>query len=183
MKDTHRKIYLAWVFPFDYSASQPAIAEGLITAYNNMMPLIQGALIEQTPFTFLEPLVQSSFRMTPAYRCGLLNSYPDDSAKSEKFPEPVIAVSGRWPAYLVKAIHLPEHGSPTASRIVDIHVYEATLSKLGDLGIVSHSFDKQELIFAFQLRTNAKSLSLNSGIEEYQQAFWRYTRFNEPPFS
>ena len=183
MKDTHRKIYPAWVFPFDYSASQPAIAEGLITAYNNMMSPIQETLIKRTPFTFLEPLVQSSIRMTPAYRCGPLNSYSDDSAKSEKFPEPIIAVSDRWPAHSVKAIHLPEHGSPTTSRIVDIHAYEATLSELGRFRMISHSFDEQELIFAFQLRTNAESLSLNSGIEEYQQALWSFTLFSDLHFS
>ena len=186
MKDTHRKIYPAWVFPFDYSASQPTIAEGLITAYNTMLSLVQESLIKRTPLTFLEPLAQSSFRMTPAYRCGPLNPNSDKSAKSELFPGSLITVPDRWPAYTVRAVHLPEHGSSTDSRMVEIHAYECAKSELTHPAISFKNFDNKTFVFAFQVMTNPQSLSLDSNIEDYQRAHWESALFGnigQPPWT
>ena len=179
MKDTHRKIYPAWVFPFDYSASQPTIAEGLITAYNSMLSLVQESLIKGTPLTFLEPLAQSSFRMTPAYRCGPLNPNSDESAKSELFSGSLITMPDKWHAYTVRALHLPEHGSSTDSRMVEIHAYELADSELTRTNMDFEEFDNKEFVFAFQVITNPKSLSLDSDIEDYQRAYWNFELFGD----
>ena len=178
MKDTHRKIYPAWVFPFDYSASQPAIAEGLITAYNSMLSLVQESLIKRTSLTFIEPLVQSSFRMTPAYRPSPSNPNLDGSAISKQFPEPLITVPGKFHAHIVRALHLPEYGSSTFFRMVEVHAYEKVAGSQRTLPtIVSQRFDNKRIFLDFQLRTHPKSLSLDSEIEEYQQALWEVAHF------
>ncbi|KAI0010636.1 hypothetical protein F4779DRAFT_289127 [Xylariaceae sp. FL0662B] len=44
MKDTHRKFYPRWAFPYDFSPSQPVVAQTLITAYKEMLSIIQNKI-------------------------------------------------------------------------------------------------------------------------------------------
>lgn len=177
MKDTHRKLYPRWAFPFEFSPSQPTVAEGLRAAYNEMLFLIQDKVIKQRALSSLEPYLQTSARMTPPHRRAPMSESTDQDPESGLFSFNPIAVPERFPAVVVPALHLPAGGSLRNLRQVEVWAYKTDESDLVQRHMYSATFNDKELVFAFQLITKPKSLSLTSGINEYQQGFWNVMFF------
>ena len=174
MKDTHYRIYPDWVFPFNIPTFEPAVAEGLIAIYNTVLDRVQKIAINKTPLIYHGPLVQSSFRRTPAYQHGLLNQDPHDSFQSDLFSKSPITVPGMWSPHAAKALHLPERGSP---RMVNIDAYQFLISDVWVPSLERARYGSKELVFAFQLITKPDPTSQVLETEDFQRAFWETELF------
>jgi len=171
MKDTHSKVYPRWAFPFDFSPSQPMIAEGLRAAYNQMLFLIQEKVIKQKAISSLEPPPQSSARVTQPHRRAPTS---DDlgQAKFGPFSGSPIIVLERPPVITVPALHFPAESTHCNIRHVKLCAYERDESDAVEMAMNYQKLDGRKVLLAFQLITKLESLSVSSGIDEYQQSFW-----------
>jgi hypothetical protein len=179
MKGTHRKIFPRWAFPFDFVQSQPAMAEGLITASNEMLSMIQDHITKKTPLVTLESYAQTSARITPAHR----RHQPLANAGREPAPSPLLAnpmtIPDRLPPPLVRvpALHLPADDANGDVRMVEIDAFGANLSKLSESSIVQQTFADKEILFAFQLLTFPADLKKASDIDALRQGLWQTFHF------
>ena len=183
MKNTHRKLFPRWAFPFEFSPSQPGIAEGLRATYNGMLILIQDQIISQKPPSTLEPYPQTSARMTPAHQRAPADEDFGHSLLSRSFSSNTITVPDRFPAIRVPALYLPaEDDSLEHLRQVSIDAYECNSS--ADRPFMhTQSFAGKKIIFAFQLLTRSKPASVTPDAVEYQQSFWTWIDFHNWPES
>ena len=174
MKHTHHRIYPDWVFPFDIDPSQPALTEGLIATYNAVMYLVQQIAAKKMPVADQKSLVQSSIRRTPASQFNLLSRGPLESGL---FTESSITVPGKWQTDVAQALHLPADGLPKDSRLVHVDVYPATILNVPELRFHLTKDGGLDVVFAFECKTNPKSITLDSEIEDYQRAYWKVILF------
>ncbi|KAF2807338.1 uncharacterized protein BDZ99DRAFT_522953 [Mytilinidion resinicola] len=154
MKDTHRKLFPLWAFPFDFSTAQSAVAEGLRAAHNEMLSLIQDMVIKQIPLSDLEPYPQTSARITPTHRRASIGDTSGIDAESGLFSgNPLIGPdSARMPIIVVPALHLPAHDSSGDVRRVKIWGYNRDESSFDERLFISDPILKGKVIsLAFQL--------------------------------
>ena len=170
MKGTHRKLYPRWAFPFKFSPLQPAVAQGLRAAYNEMLSLIQDQVIMQTPLSPLEPYPQTSARMTPAHRRLRTGDDLDQDSLSRLFSSNPITVPDRFPDMRVPALHLP--ADSLNLRQVDVDVYECKSSDFVEKLMANHLGGDKDFLFAFQLLTKPKPPSFTSDVVDFRQAAW-----------
>jgi hypothetical protein len=164
MKDTHRKLYPRWAFPFYYSPSQPTVADALRRAYNNMLVLIQDKVINQRALASLGSLPQSSARMTPG-------------PESAHFAGPIITAPDveTFPAVAVPALYLPPD-SPEDLRHVTVWAYEVDPSGSRDIStslMGSTDFNNKSILYAFQMVTKPESFESLSAIIDLQYHYWK----------
>ncbi len=143
MKDTHRKLYPRWAMPFNFSPSQPNIAEGLAIANNEMLSHLQHKVIKQTEFRALGPCLQSSARQTPRYA--------NASSGTSLFSGGTIRVPVRICLMNVPALYIPESASFDEVQHVDVSVYLKQESRIPHLPFGSHK--GIDFVTAFQLAT------------------------------
>jgi hypothetical protein len=178
MKDTHRKLYPRWALPFDFSKSQPQVAEGLKIACDNMVSLVQAKIIRDTNLGTLAPYPQSSARMTP--------HHPNEKDGLVQFSGSVINLPDKYnriPLTTVQALHVPESASFKDTRHVTVGIYQ--------LGETEHKFTLSCLEFngtrvalAFQLMTYPHNVGKSFSLEEYQARHWDIMPFAiRPPSS
>ncbi len=173
MKGTHRKLYPRWAFPFKFSPLQPAIAQGLRAAYNEMLLLIQDQVIMQTPLSTLEPYPQTSARMTPAHRRPRTDDDLDQGPLSGLFASNPITVPDRFPVIRVPALHLPAD-SLENPRQVSIDVYECKSPDRVESIMTRYKHDGTPILFAFELLTKP---SFTSDVVDFRQAVWLSMNF------
>jgi hypothetical protein len=162
MKDTHRKLYPRWAFPFDYSPLQPTIAEGLRIAYNDMLLLIQDKVINQRALTSLVPYPQSSARMTPGPGSALFRREFITESAVDKFP-----------AMVVPALHLPDDSCEDL-RHVQVWAYELDDSHYIEKYLMnSMQISNKRISFVFQMSIKPKSLDSLSTSIDFQYHFWQ----------
>ena len=172
MKYTHRKLYPRWAFPFNFSPSQPAVAEGLRAAYNEMLRLIQDSIIKQISLSSLEPYPQTSARMTPYNPHAQTSNDPGQEPGSGLFSGNPISVPG-LPAISVLAHHLAASGSWSDLREVQVFGYVLEELHGSEIYIPSSIIDSKRIAYAFELITKPKSLNSSSTISERRQGFWQ----------
>lgn len=176
MKGTHRKLYPRWAFPFEFSLLPPAVAEGVRVAYNDMLRFIQTKAIWNESPSSIESYPQSSARITPHHRRPRTNN----NTGSGLFSGNVITIQDkRMPAMEFEALHLFAGDSHEYIREVKVHAFKKDEMDLNESFMPSQYLpDSQKRIsYAFQLLTSPKSLGPNSGVDEYQEAFWNRTKF------
>ena len=171
MKHTHRKLYPRWAFPFNFSPSQPTIAEGLRAAYNEMLRLVQDSIIKQIPLSSLEPYPQTSARMTPYNPRAQTSNNLEQEPDSGLFSGNPISIPG-LPAVSALAHHLPASGSGSDLRQVQVFGYVLGESHASQSYIIPTLFGSKEIIFAFELITEPKDLNQLLEESEYRQGFW-----------
>ena len=169
MKHTHRKLYPRWAFPFNFSPSQPAVAEGLRAAYNEMLRLVQDSIINQIPLSSLEPYPQTSARMTPYNSRARTSNNLEQEPDSGLFSGNPISVPG-LPAISVLAHHLPASGSGSDLREVQVFGYVTEESHASRSWIIPTIINSNSIVFAFELITESLDLLLEES--EYRQGFW-----------
>ena len=172
MKGTHRKIYPRWAFPFKFSPLQPAVAQGLRAAYNQMLLPIQDQVIAQKPLSTIEAHPQTSARMTPAHRRPRTGDDPGQGPLSGLFSSNPITVSDRFPAMRVPALHLPADDSLRNLRQVNVDAYECRSSDFVEELLVNPRLGDRSILFAFQLLTKPKPSSFTSDIVDFRNAVW-----------
>ncbi len=174
MKGTHRKLYPRWAFPFKFSPLQPAVAQGLRAAYNEMLLLIQDQVIMQTPLSTLEPCPQTSTRMTPAHRRPRTDDDLDQGPLSGLFASNPITVPDRFPVIRVPALHLPADSLENL-RQVNVDVYECKSSDRVEGLMTVGDYHSKPILFAFQLLTKPKPKppSFTSDGVDFGQAIWK----------
>ena len=172
MKNTHRKLFPRWAFPFTFSPSQPGIAEGLRAVYNEMMVLIQDQIIRPKPLSSLEPYPQTSARMTPAHQRRRTGDDFDQGLLSGLFSSNIITVPERFPAVRVPALYLPaDDDSLENFRQVSVDAYELSSSDIAERCFMpAQKFAGKEIIFAFQLLMKPKP---SSDAVEIRKSIWR----------
>ncbi|MCJ1403201.1 hypothetical protein MMC11_006424 [Xylographa trunciseda] len=119
MKDTHRKLYPRWALSFDFSKSQPQVAEGLKTAYDQLISLVQAKVIRGKDPRTLVPYLQSSARMTP--------HHPDEKDGLVQFLGEIIELPAKYnriPSRTVPALHFPQNASSKDVRHVTVNLYQ-----------------------------------------------------------
>lgn len=172
MKGTHRKLYPRWAFPFKFSPLQPAVAQGLRAAYNQMLLPIQDQVIAQKPLSIIEAYPQTSARMTPAHRRPRTGDDPGQGPLSGLFSSNSITVSDRFPAMRVPALHLPADDSLGNLRQVNVDAYECRSSDFMEKLLVNPSLGNNSILFAFQLLTKPNPSSFTSGVVDFREAVW-----------
>ena len=180
MKKTHRKLFPRWAFPFEFSPSQPGIAEGLRATYNVMLILIQDQIISQKPPSTLEPYPQTSARMTPAHQRGCAGEDFGNGLLSRLFSSNIIPVPDRFPAVRVPALYLPvDDDSLENLRQVRIDAYECRDSEpIGDFGT---TIAGKKVVYAFQLHTMPKPVNFSTGVAELAKPLWATIIFGSGP--
>ena len=176
MKNTHRKLFPRWAFPFKFSISQPGIAEGLRAAYNEMLIMIQDQIIRQRPLTTLEPYPQTSARMTPAHLRSRIGDDLDHGPLSRCLSSNVITVPERFAAVRVPALYLPaDDNSLETLQQVSVDAYERNDSDPAERYLMRvASFAGREVIFAFQLLTKPKPANFSDIVGEVQTSIWQW---------
>ena len=174
MKNTHRKLFPRWAFPFKFSISQPGIVEGLRAAYNEMLILIQDQIIRQRPLNTLEPYPQTSARMTPAHLRSRMGDDLDHGPLSRCLSSNIITVPERFAAVRVPALYLPaDDDSLENLRQVSVDAYERNKSDLAERYLMRvERFAGREVVFAFQLLTKPKPANFTDIVGEVQISFW-----------
>ena len=172
MKNTHRKVFPRWAFPFNFSPSQPGITEGLRAAYNEMLVLIQDQIIRPKPLSTLEPYPQTSAQMTPAHQRRRTGDDFDQGLLSGWFSSNTITVPERFPAVRVPALYLPADDDALENlRRVSVDAYERSSSDIAERCFMPpQEFAGKEIIFAFQLLMKPKP---SSDAVEIRKSIWR----------
>ena len=178
MKNTHRKLYPRWAFPFDFSPSQPGIAKGLRAAYNEMLTVIQDQIISPRPPSTLEPYPQTSARMTPAHQRRRTGEDLDHGLLSRWSSSNIVTVPERFPAVRVPALYLPADGESLENlRQVSVDAYAKDSSDAAEICLLGfENFAGKDIIFAFQLHTKPKS---SSDAVEVRKSMWRKLLFDD----
>ncbi|KAL6907288.1 hypothetical protein GGI43DRAFT_257768 [Trichoderma evansii] len=172
MKGTHRKLYPRWAFPFDFSSSQPNVAEGLIGAYKHMLLLIQEKAVRRKDFGSLPPYPQSSARMTPYPRITLAGDEPHKKCDLGLFAGNLIAIENKFPAVTIPALHLP--ASCSDPRQVHIDAYEDDI--FADTGHLA--FNGKPVVLASSL-LNFRRIDAKTELHELQETFWHTMSFRD----
>lgn len=167
MKNTHRKLFPRWAFPFNFSPSQPGIAEGLRAVYNEMLGLIQDQIIRPKPLSGLEPYPQTSARMTPAHQRRRTGDEFDQGLLSGWFSSNIITVPERFPAVRVPALYLPaDDDSLENLRQVSVDAYERSSSDIAERFFMQpQEFAGKEIIFAFQRCRRNSEIDLDNSFD------------------
>ena len=174
MKDTHRKIYPRWAFPYNFSPSQAKIAEGLRAAYNGMMSLLQEKVIKGTALETLAPEPQTSARMTPA---TLLVTTGQTDVEG-LFSSNPITFPGPFPEDTIPVLYLPADDSEGRIRFVDVEIYKAKDGHGSEELLTSrHYYASGKVVFAFQLITRSRFLRPTMSRDDVEKVFWRHILF------
>ena len=181
MKNTHRKLFPRWAFPFQFSPSQPSITEGLRATYNEMLILIQDQIISPRPPSTIEPYPQTSARMTPAHQRRWTGDDLGPGLLSGWFSSNVITVPERFPVVRVPALYLPaDDDSLENFRQVSIDAYEPDRSDLAeDCLMEPQDFAGKKIMFAFQLLTKPKRASFVADAVGFQKYVWANLEFQD----
>ena len=172
MKGTHRKLYPRWAFPFSFSPSHLSVAQGLKTAYNEMLFLIQGKVIERKTLDNLDPIIQTSARLTPAHRRVINVEDVPRGPESGPFFENPITVRDRWPGVALPALHIPMNSSSRSLRQVSVHTYHRLGEDIAEQCMIDIGLGGKPTLLAFQLITKPQFECRDLGEDEVGRTFW-----------
>lgn len=179
MKGTHRKLYPRWAFPFSFSESQPLIAEGIRVAYNEMLFLIQEKVIKRKSLNDLDPILQTSARLTPAHRRVLNVDDVRPDPDSGPFFENPITVPGRFSDLALPALHLHMEKTLQNPRQVNVDIYQKRGGDIAEDLMHSMGLGDRKVLLAFQLLTKPSSQSMELSEDELGKGFWRFDIFGQ----
>ena len=172
IKDTHRKLYPLWAFPFELSPSQTAVAEGLRSAYHDMLYLIQNMVIMQTALSSVKPYLQSSARLSPFFR---RDRATDSIGPALTLGDRSMSVQYEaFPIVEVPVLQLP--ASSQALRGGQVWAYEMNPLRIWQTLLNCEYHDDRNILLAFQLITKPDHLRSTSGVDEFQQVYWSHTK-------
>lgn len=167
MKDTHRKLFPRWAFPFNFSPSAPEIGEGLAAAYYNMLSQVQKRAIREEDLVSPDPFPHTSTRETP----WLPRLEAAKASQASEFSYSPIIVPDRQGQgkARVPALLLPSNVRAKEYRQVEeVEVYIKHDDLITDFGMRSMSFKGHPVVSAFQLITRVKKAT----DKEFDSGFW-----------
>ena len=164
MKDSHRKLFPRWAFPFNFYPSAPEIAEGLAAAYNSMCSQVQKKAIREGDLVPPNPFPHTSTRETP-WPLRLKAVQPSQGSEFSYSP---ITVPDRLGKARVAALLLPS--DVAEPRQVEVEVYIPNNDLLIEKFTFSVNFKNHPVVFAFQLITIPEKIT-DSG---FDNAVWHF---------
>ena len=171
MKDTHRKLFPRWAFPFDFYPSVPEIGEGLAAAYNTMCSLVRKTAIREKILVPPNPFPHTSTRGTPWEA-----AQPSQGSEFSYSPIKAPGRLGKLGKAHIAGLLLPSDTPAKEHRHVEVEVYIKTDDLLDRL-LFSVNFKDHPVVFAFQLITMPEKIT-DSG---FDNGVWRFDSFPPSP--